>query len=174
MSVSIDEFLNPKSMLTPGMAGAVTMMIANTLWVQFGCTPKWSGIAISFGFGLLVFFASVGAPLWHRMTLYFLNSMIIFSMSVGANVVGTGVSNVSSLAESHLETSLLSIVIPSAHAEGAVDQATINAWRNRDCSQLNSVKPEQRKSFLKYCRRANSDNQKSSSSQRKFFSGKWM
>ena len=30
------EFLNPSSMLTPGIAGAVAMTIANTLNAQFG------------------------------------------------------------------------------------------------------------------------------------------
>ena len=52
-----NEFLNPKSMVTPGIAGAMTMMITNTLHQQFGAPVNWTGLTISFVIGLIVFTA---------------------------------------------------------------------------------------------------------------------
>lgn len=86
----IKEFLNPKSMLTPGLAGGITMMIANSLWVQFALPQKWSALVVSFLFGAIVFSVTT-LPIWQRPIFYLLNSLIIFSMGVGVNTVGGSV-----------------------------------------------------------------------------------
>ena len=86
-NAKIEEFLQPKSMLTPGIAGAVTMLIANTLWVAFGFPPRWTSLVLSFVLGLLVFVAT-GAPVWQRVVYYVVNSLIIFSVSMGTNYAG--------------------------------------------------------------------------------------
>src|SRR5256885_5804290 len=78
-------------MLTPGIAGGVTMLIANALWVAFSLPPRWTALALSFLLGLLVFVATPRAPLWQRAVYYLLNSLIIFSVSIGSNYVGVGV-----------------------------------------------------------------------------------
>lgn len=83
-----NDFLNPKSMLTPGCAGAITMMIANTFWFHFSIPQKWTALIVSLLLGLLVF-AAKNIPNWQRAIYYLLNSMFIFSMSVGANNIGT-------------------------------------------------------------------------------------
>jgi hypothetical protein len=81
------EFLNPKSMLTPGVAGAMTMMITNTLHQQFGTPASWTGLIISFAMGLIVFTAStVSWP--QRCAFYVINSLIIFSVALGSSAVG--------------------------------------------------------------------------------------
>ena len=80
-------FLNSRSMLTPGVAGAVTMLIANTLYVQFSMPPKWTALGLGFALGLLVF-GDRSIALWQRGLCYLLNSLIIFSMAVGANAAG--------------------------------------------------------------------------------------
>lgn len=87
------EFLNPNSMLTPGFAGSVAMMISNTLWVQFGLPQRWTGLGLSFALGLLVLAAAGEAPLWRKGIYYMLNSLVIFSMAVGASVLGTAVAS---------------------------------------------------------------------------------
>ena len=79
-----DQFLNPESMLTPGLAGALTMMISSTLWVQFGCPQKDVALTISFCFGLLVL-AGKSMQWWYRLVLYALNSLFIFSMAMGSH-----------------------------------------------------------------------------------------
>lgn len=88
-----DEFLNPKSMLTPGFAGAATMLITNAFTQHFDVSRGTCALVISFLFGMLVFSAStVGAKIHEKGVLYILNSLIIFSVSVGSNQVGIGVS----------------------------------------------------------------------------------
>lgn len=82
----LDEFLNPKSMVTPGIAGAMTTLLTATLANQFSVPSNWTALIISFAFGLLV---ALGAlPWWQRAIFYVVNSLIIFSVAVGANTAG--------------------------------------------------------------------------------------
>jgi hypothetical protein len=84
------EFLNPNSMITPGAAGAFTMVITNTLCQQFAELPlNFTGLAVSFLFGAVVF--GYGASLPARAMYYAINSLIIFVVAVGSNAVGTGI-----------------------------------------------------------------------------------
>jgi hypothetical protein len=85
----MNEFLNGKSMITPGVAGALVIVISNTAFVQFGIPSKWSSLILSFLLGTLVFVGTV-APLWQKGLFYLVNSAIIFSVAVGTNQVGAG------------------------------------------------------------------------------------
>ena len=78
----IEEFLTPEAMLTPGVAGSLTMMITNALAVNFAMPRAWIGLGLSFVFGLLVLVS----------TRNVLNSLVIFCVAVGANGLGTGAS----------------------------------------------------------------------------------
>jgi hypothetical protein len=89
----VDEFLQPKAMLTPGIAGGVTMLIANALWVAFSLPPRWTSLLLSFVLGLLVFVTTTRVALWQRAVYYLLNSLIIFAVSIGTNYVGVGVTH---------------------------------------------------------------------------------
>jgi len=89
----VDEFLQPKAMLTPGIAGGVTMLIANALWVAFSLPPRWTSLVLSFVVGLLVFVAKGGVPAWQRALYYVVNSLIIFSVSIGTNYAGVGLTH---------------------------------------------------------------------------------
>ncbi len=105
----VEEFLQPKAMLTPGIAGGVTMLIANALWVAFGLPPRWTSLVLSLLLGLLVFVAKGGGvPLWQRALYYVLNSLIIFSVSIGTNYVGVGLTQPLAPRSSAIE--------PAAHA----------------------------------------------------------
>src|SRR2546430_16964677 len=75
-------------MLTPGIAGGITMLIANALWVAFSLPPRWTSLVLSFLLGLA--FVATKIPLWQRAGYYLLNSLIIFSVSIGTNYVGVG------------------------------------------------------------------------------------
>jgi hypothetical protein len=94
-----DDFLNPKSMLTPGIAGGITMLITGTLWCQFGLPQKWSALFISFMLGAIIFKGShyKSMPKWQIVIFYMLNSLIIFSVGTGANKLGYDVSTKYSL-----------------------------------------------------------------------------
>ena len=78
------EFLNPKSMTTPGAAGALTMLITNVLGAQFGLQRNYTGLIVSFLLGLIVFKAAHLSVL-ARVAYYVLNSLIIFAVALGTN-----------------------------------------------------------------------------------------
>jgi hypothetical protein len=82
----LSEFLNPNSMITPGAAGAITMMITNTLCLQFAdLPPSVTGLALSFLFGAIVF--GYGASIGARLAYYVINSLIIFTVAMGSNFI---------------------------------------------------------------------------------------
>jgi uncharacterized membrane protein YkvI len=84
------EFLNSKSMLTPGVAGAMVMLIANSLGQQFDLPLRWTALVLAFVMGTIVF-ADKTALAWQRAILYLLNSLLIFSIAVGSNTLGKSV-----------------------------------------------------------------------------------
>ena len=93
----LDEFLNPKSMLTPGLAGGVVMLISGTLWKSFGMPTDITSLGLSFLLGILVF-STGNAILIHKCIYYFINSLIIFCVATGAGVTGAGITQASNVA----------------------------------------------------------------------------
>ena len=81
----MDEFLNSKSMITPGVAGGVVTLVAATLSSQFGWPAKWVAIVASLLIALLIFFADQAGRVIARVLVLVLNTVIIFSVAVGAN-----------------------------------------------------------------------------------------
>jgi hypothetical protein len=91
----IEEFLTPEAMLTPGVAGSLTMMITNALAVNFAMPRAWIGLGLSFVFGLLVLVSTRNVLV--KGVFYVLNSLVIFCVAVGANGLGTGASQRASI-----------------------------------------------------------------------------
>lgn len=90
VSAVVGEFLNPKSMLTPGICGAVIMVIANALGAAFaleGPARSFVCLGLSFLAGTLVFAAGV-KKFWPKLAFYVFNSLIIFSAAAGVNFSG--------------------------------------------------------------------------------------
>jgi hypothetical protein len=88
--LNLGDFLNPKSMITPGAAGGVTMAITNALCIQFpGLPGNWTALVLSFLFGGAVVFAWT-TTLLPRLIYLIINSLIIFMVSAGSNTVGRG------------------------------------------------------------------------------------
>jgi hypothetical protein len=85
-SNTIQDFLTPEAMLTPGVAGSMTMMITNALATNFNMPRAWLGLSLSFVFGLLVLVSTKGFLL--KALFYVLNSLVIFCVAVGANGLG--------------------------------------------------------------------------------------
>jgi hypothetical protein len=82
----IQEFLTPEAMLTPGVAGSLTMMITNALATNFTMPRAWVGLCLSFLFGLLVLVSA--RHIVTKCVFYVLNSLVIFCVAVGANGIG--------------------------------------------------------------------------------------
>lgn len=77
------DFLNPKSMLTPGAAGALIMFLVNGLCFTFPeLAPRYVALGLSFVIGGLAVSGGTIKPL-ERVVYWFLNSLIIFCMGMG-------------------------------------------------------------------------------------------
>jgi hypothetical protein len=97
------EFLNPNSMITPGAAGAFTMVITNTLCQQFEQLPlNYTGLAVSFMFGAVVF--GYGASLPSRVVYFLINGLIIFVVANGSNAIGVRITTPVPLKTASLQT----------------------------------------------------------------------
>lgn len=117
---STNQFLSPQSMLTPGLAGAIAMMITNSVTAQFALAeplPAVVAIIASFVLGLLVWVSDV-KPYWKRFVYYVANSFIIFNVAVGANTLGQASGNSTFIA--------LTTVIPTAYAQSADGWCCLN------------------------------------------------
>lgn len=91
----VSQFLTPEAMLTPGVAGSLTMMITNALTQNFEMPRAWVGLGLSFIFGLLVLAST--RSLLQKVVFYVLNSLVIFCVAAGANGIGAGTAQHASL-----------------------------------------------------------------------------
>jgi hypothetical protein len=83
------EFLNPKSMLTPGAAGAVMMFVVNGLGTPFPDLPRrYVALALSFLLSALIVLKLPAIRLPERLGYWVLNSFMIFVIGFGANTLG--------------------------------------------------------------------------------------
>lgn len=115
----LDQFLQPQSMVTPGVLGGLAMVGTNALGGTFH-VPSESiyfpvlSLALSFVFGLAAVVKSSSVS--QKVAYYFINSIIIFSVANGSNTIGLQ-------AQQHV-----SLQLPTAYAAsrpvGATEQAT--------------------------------------------------
>ncbi|MGD9949518.1 MAG: hypothetical protein AB7U29_13725 [Desulfobulbus sp.] len=93
----MNEFLNPKSMLTPGVAGALMMFLVNGIGCQFPELPmRYMALIISFLIGSVVWFSELEgrAPMVQKGIYWVLNSLVIFVVGFGtANLAADATSN---------------------------------------------------------------------------------
>jgi hypothetical protein len=87
----MDSFIDAKSMITPGVAGTVVMLVTNALANTFSLPGKWVALVLSFVCGLLVF-GDKKLKVGPRIAFYVLNSLIVFATAVGANGIGAAAS----------------------------------------------------------------------------------
>lgn len=134
----MNEFLNPKSMVTPGAVGAMVMLITNSVCTQFPeITPRWTAFLLSFLFATFVL-SSAEIALRAKIVFWLVNSLIIFSVSVGTNNIGKKAE--SSAPEGGMDlTSFLRIGISDAAAQ-ASDGAIFSS------SGSTNIKPQDLKS----------------------------
>lgn len=85
MAGKLDDFLNPNSMLTPGIAGGLATTIAMPLAFSFGWKIPLLVLAVSFLLSLLIVSGFDAKIPWTKRSIYcVLNTLIIFSASIGA------------------------------------------------------------------------------------------
>jgi len=143
----MNEFLNPKSMVTPGVAGSVVMFLSNAVCFQFPeIAPRWAALGLSFLLALCVMVAAKqkllpGAGFW------VVNSLIIFSVAVGSAGVaakaGSQTANGAAAAMNFLVLSAYAqdsgghrpVAPPTAAAQTAALQAQLDAAKARVAQQ---------------------------------------
>lgn len=86
-AAGIDQFLQPQSMVTPGLLGTVAMFGTNTLCEAFpGVAPVHVALGLSFFFGVVTIVKTT--TLIEKAVYYVVNSLIILSMAFGTNSIG--------------------------------------------------------------------------------------
>lgn len=111
----MSEFLNPKSMLTPGVAGAVMMFVVNGLSMPFPELPRrFIALVLSFLFGLLFISKASEVQIPQRIAYWVINSLVIFVVGFGANDLGREAIGAPSDARA---TAPFVAILPSAYAE---------------------------------------------------------
>lgn len=88
MTANFDKFLTPEAMVTPGVAGSMSMMFGNALHYHFSIPNGWAVLFFSFAFGLLVMAKT--KPMLKRAVLYVINSLVIFCVAAGTVTLGAG------------------------------------------------------------------------------------
>ena len=73
--MEVKDFLNPKSMLTPGACGGITMLVSGALANNFSLQPKWTGLVLSLLLSLLVISLADVPTLWQRVVYWLLNGL---------------------------------------------------------------------------------------------------
>ncbi|MGI9484781.1 MAG: hypothetical protein ACR2RF_02650 [Geminicoccaceae bacterium] len=134
-----NDFLNPKSMLTPGFAGILVMALANSVSSAIALNPMYIALALSFLVGTLIFQNARLA--WARGVYYILNSLIIFNMALGGNTVGLGINNA--------ESANLAI-ISTAFADPSDQEQELIEQRRKVIETLSKAKDETEQSRLLY------------------------
>jgi hypothetical protein len=122
---ALDSFLTPEAMLTPGAAGAMTMMITNALGVSFATPRALTALILSFVFGLLVLVAN--KTLMVRGVFYVLNSLVIFCVANGANGIG---------AAQHASIALVSPAFAQTSSTSLVDLQATYKKLSDECDDL--------------------------------------
>jgi len=108
----MQEYLNPKSMITPGVAGALVTFLVNGLALPFPALPgRYVALALSFAMGALVVTA-VRMKVFERIVYWALNSLVIFVVGFGTNDLGRA-ATVDPLGGT---PSALAFLVPAAYA----------------------------------------------------------
>ena len=89
--MKINEFLNPKSMVTPSIAGGLIMVIANTLWITFTIPQKWSALILSFLL-IIPILAKYSALFYEKVIYFIINGLTIFALAINTNFAGKTIS----------------------------------------------------------------------------------
>lgn len=113
---NINDFLKPESAVTSGAAGGVIMTVASTLYAQFEIDPRICALVMSALISFAIIY-KIKEQLPLKMVYLLVNTVVIFSVSVGSNTL------VSKSTNEPIAFSLPDI-IPSAHAHDTGNEHT--------------------------------------------------
>lgn len=105
------DFVNSKSMATPGFAGGLVVLLANSLIGAFAIQEyrSFCVLGLSFLVGAVVF-ADMQVRPGIRFVFYVINSLIVFAVAMGAN-------SVANRAENAAEPNINSVIRPIAEMD---------------------------------------------------------
>ena len=116
----MDEFLNPKATVTPGVLGAFMMLLANTICQFFPEFPfRYVALILSFLIASITFSSVIQITIPKKILLWVLNALVIFSVGVGSTNIAA---NIESNGKEYVS------IVSSAFAQN--QNATINAPQN--------------------------------------------
>ena len=117
------EFINPKSMLTPGVAGSLMMFLVNGIAFQFPEIPhRYLALFLSFLIGAIVWFSETGGKsvVLQKAVYWILNSLVILVVGFGtANLAADANAGASNAGIPHAR---LLPSVSTAFAQGAPTQ----------------------------------------------------
>lgn len=114
----MNEFLNPKSMLTPGVAGGVVVILVNGLSAPFPELPqRYLALGISFLLGGLAVLQAVRMGRGERVLYWVANSLVIFAVGFGSNSLAREATG--SGAPAAPVAAVVSALLPRAYAQPA-------------------------------------------------------
>jgi hypothetical protein len=116
----MNDFMNPKSMITPGAAGGAMMLIANSLCNFFPeFAFRYVALGLSFMIGALVVVAA-SMHVLERSIYWIVNSLVIFSMGVGASKIAANVTTQRAQdQEASVSSPVLSFFVSPASAQNS-------------------------------------------------------
>jgi hypothetical protein len=118
MAGRFDDFLNPNSILTPGIAGGLATTIAMPLAFSFGWSIPMLVLGASLLLSLLIVSGFDARIAWPKRALYcVLNTLIIFSTSIGAARQIDQPPEPPTAPNLAPATSALDFLLPAAHAQ---------------------------------------------------------
>jgi hypothetical protein len=80
-------------MVTPAIAGAMTTVIANTIFLQFELPAKWTALFVSLMFAAIVVFRMRRIPNWQKAFYLLFNALVVFTVAAGTNNLGEAAMN---------------------------------------------------------------------------------
>ena len=126
----MNEFLNPKSMFTPGVAGSFVMMLANTLCAVFPELGFRYVVVIASFLVALALQASSKLGFTNRALFWVLNSLVIFTVGVGASNTAANLASPPPAAR-HADqdapswSAIADLLVPAALAADEPDEAKL-------------------------------------------------
>ena len=173
----IEKFVTPESMLTPGLAGGMTMGITNALAFQFALNapqPALIALVLSFVFGLCVFVSGKPGKRAFKLLFWVVNSLVIFTVAAGSNSLGTAaVSAQAQAAPSSAARVVIENLLPSAHAQTELKWCCLDGSAKplaaAQCTQKNGKAAETQAEAEQTCEAARAESPAHQKTKRAFF-----
>ena len=148
----MNEFLNPKSMMTPGLAGSLVMFLANAIHISFPeIAFRYVVLALSCLIGILII-KEAHLGFLSRIGYWAVNSLVIFAVGIGSSNIGANITQGDRLPQEAHATGIVDNIVkffvasPRAqepHPEGTArpdNFATESARLRRELEQLRMEK----------------------------------